>query len=102
MKIKVLTKPYEVTDTLGLKDERLYMSKVEVVDSKGTTNSIVAYHPSTKSYLLFKTDSDMDQLKDSFSFTNNINEYVITDFLKIHDREITQGSSSKHWVHIKF
>lgn len=103
MKIKVITRPYEVTDQAGIKTEKLYMSKVNVIeDDDKEYETILAYHINTKNYFLLKESADNDNLGGSFAFTEERDEDIEAEFLSINEAEkVETGKSSTNWLHIK-
>ena len=104
MKIEVITKPYEVTDQAGVKNEKLLMSKVKVNDSGEEYETILAWHINTKNYFLLKEGSDNDNLGGSFAFTGDCDDDVVNDFLEINkkDTEVSSGKSSTNWIHVTY
>lgn len=102
MKVKVITRPYEVTDQAGIKTEKLYASKVEVQENSTNYETILVYHINTKNYFLLKEEADQENLGGSFAFTSERDDDIEEDFLKINTKEVTTGKSSTNWLHVKF
>jgi len=110
MRIEIITRPYEVTDHAGIKNEKLYMSKVKVTEGDATAaeekseyETIMAYHLTTKNYFLLNENTDQDDLGGSFTFTEKRDEDIEEEFLNINKKDtVTVGKSSSNWSHIKF
>ena len=105
MKIDILTKPYEVTDQSGVRNEYMYMSKVKVFDPdvEKPYETILGYHLGSKIYVLLKKIDDYNELSKSFKFTENNDPELIKEFLSINHRtDIKKGRGTKYWLHITF
>lgn len=101
MKIKILTKPYEVSDVNKIKTEEIfYMAKVNVTkDNNEIYETILAYHVNNDKYFLLKTESK--DLINSFGYTNNISKEKIELFMKIEKmKNIKEIKSIKDWIYI--
>jgi len=101
MKIKITTRPYEVTDQAGIKTEKLYMAKISVEDAGNDFDTILAYHINTKNYFLLKEDADHENLGSSFAFTEDRDDEIESEFLQINNRDVSTGKSSTNWMHVK-